>query len=311
MSRLRGLTIIRNQNLVSATRPKKIRWAEQIPAYLFLLPAIIVFGLFAWYPMVNSVIMSFQSVKLNGDTSWVGLDNYSRMFADPTFGQSWVNSIQFALLSILIGFLVPIVVAIGVNEVRRFKGVFRLVYFLPNLIPVVIYLLVWRLIYLPDGGFLNSVLGVFGIEPQLWLQNPDTVKPALIVILTWANFGGTMLIYLAALQDLSPELYEASEIDGASPFQRIRFITLPYLTTTMKLLLVLQFLTVIQLFTEPFLLTSGGPANNTLTPVLSIYRKAFTDNDFGLAAAWSVTLVFFLAIFSIIYQRLARGSNTD
>ncbi|OJV88247.1 MAG: hypothetical protein BGO39_07995 [Chloroflexi bacterium 54-19] len=292
-------------------KTSKTRWAEQIPAYLFLLPALVLFGLFAWYPMINSVIMSFQSVKLNGEDKFVGFDNYVRMFQNPNFGLSWLNSLQFALLSIVIGFIVPIAVAIGVNEMRRSKGFFRLVFFLPNLIPVVIYLLVWRLIYASDGGFLNSFLGTFGVEPQLWLQNPATVKIAVVVILTWANFGGTMLIYLAALGDLSPDLYEAAEIDGASITQRIWHITVPYLRTTMKLLLVLQFLTVVQLFTEPFLLTSGGPANNTLTPVLSIYRIAFTDNDFGLASAWSVTLVIFLAIFSAIYLRLSRSEAGD
>ncbi len=309
MSKFKTLTLTRGESSVKVRR-KRIKWAEQIQAYLFLLPAIMVFGLFAWYPMLSAVIMSFQYIRLGGESTWVGLDNYARMLKDPTFSQSWLNSLQFALLSIIIGFALPIVISIGVNELRRFKVAFRLVFFLPNLIPVVIYLLVWRLIYAPEGGILNSFLALFGIEPQLWLQNPDTVKPAIIVILTWANFGGTMLIYLAALQDLSAELYEAAEIDGATPFQRIRHITLPYLTTTMKLLLVLQFLSVAQLFTEPFLLTSGGPANNTLTPVLSIYRKAFANNDFGLASAWSVTLVFFLAAFSIIYQRLAQKGNS-
>lgn len=309
MGRIRSATVVRGKTLINNRQGKtaKPNWAEQVPAYLFLLPALLVFSFFAWYPMLNSLIMSFQYIKLGGEDSWVGFDNYVRMFRDPNFSLSWINSLQFALLSIAVGFIVPIVVAIGVNETRRFKGFFRLVFFLPNLIPVVIYLLVWRLIYAPEGGFLNSFIASFGAEPQLWLQNPATVKVALVVIITWANFGGTMLIYLAALQELSPELYEAAEIDGASLLQRIWNITLPYLKTTMKLLLVLQFLTVIQLFTEPFLLTSGGPADNTLTPVLSIYRKAFRDNDYGVASAWSVTLVIFLAVFSVLYQWLARN----
>lgn len=313
MNRTRSAAIVRDRAIPRNGQGKssKIKWAEQIPAYLFLLPALLLFGLFAWYPMLNSFIMSFQDVRLGGEDSFVGFDNYAAMLRDPNFGVSWLNSLQFALLSIAIGFVVPIIVAIGVNEMRRFKGFFRLAFFLPNLIPVVIYLLVWRLIYAPEGGFLNSLLAGVGAEPQLWLQNPATVKIAIIVILTWANFGGTMLIYLAALQDLGPELYEAAEIDGASMFQRVWHITLPYLRTTMKLLLVLQFLTVVQLFTEPFLLTAGGPANNTLTPVLSIYRKAFTDNNYGVASAWSVTLVVFLAIFSAIYLRLARSENGD
>jgi len=312
MNRLRGLSLVKsNKTIITARQPRNAKWLQQVSAYLFLLPAILVFSAFAWFPLLNSVVMSFQNIKLGGESTWVGLENYDRMLNDPLFVQSWGNSLQFALLSILIGFIIPILVAIAVNEMRQIKGFFRLVYFLPNLIPVVIYLLVWRRIYAPEGGFLNSLLALFGVEPHLWLQDPTTVKPAMIVILTWANFGATMLIYLAALQDLSHELYEAAEIDGASPLQRIRHITLPYLTTTMKLLLILQFLAVVQIFTEPFLLTTGGPANNSLTPVLAIYRKAFADNDYGVASAWSVTLVVFLAIFSLIYQRMSRSQRSE
>lgn len=308
---LRNSALVGNKELVRLRLPKMAKVIQQLGAYAFLLPAILLFTAFAWYPMLNSLLMSFQNVKLVGESTWVGLENYSRMLSDQTFADSWNNSLQFALLSIVMGFLIPIVVAIGVNEMHRFKGFFRLVFFLPSLIPVVIYLLVWRLIYAPEGGFLNSVLTSVGMEPQLWLQNPALVKPSLIVILTWANFGSTMLIYLASLQDLSTELYEAAEIDGASPAQRIWHITVPYLLSTVRLLLILQFLTVVQLFTEPFLLTAGGPANTTLTPVLSIYRKAFVNNDYGVAAAWSVVLVIFLAIFSVIYQKVAKSSESN
>jgi multiple sugar transport system permease protein len=306
-----GSTITLTKGQVRFKQPRRsIRWAEQATAYLFLLPAIVLFGLFAWFPIINSVLMSFQNVKLGGESTWVGLDNYSRMFSDPLFLQTWGNSLQFALISIIMGFFVPIAVAIFVNELRRFQWFFRLAYFLPNLIPVVIYVLVWRLIYAPEGGFLNSFLKFFGIGPQLWLQNPDIVKPAIVVVLTWANFGGTMLIYLAALQDLAPDLYEAAEIDGASPLGRIRYITLPYLVSTMKLLLIVQVIAVAQLFAEPFLLTSGGPANSSLTPPLAIYQKAFANNDFGLASAWSVMIVCFLGGFSLIFMRLTQAGNS-
>lgn len=301
-----SLLTMDNRLVARRSHRKTIRWGEQVVAYLFLLPTIILFGIFAWYPILNLIPMSFQNISLAGDSSWVGFDNYNRMFNDPLFLQAWSNSLQFALYSVVLGFAVPIVIAIMVNEMRRFKGVFRLIYFLPSLIPVVIYLLVWRLIYEPEGGFLNTLLGAFGIDPQLWLQNPVTVKPALIVILTWANFGGTMLIYMSALSELPPELYEAAEIDGASPLRRIWHITLPYLRATMKLLLVLQIMAVAQIFTEPFLLTSGGPANETMTPVQVIYQKAFTNSDFGLASAWSVMMVCFLAIFSLVYLRLSK-----
>jgi multiple sugar transport system permease protein len=121
-----------------------------------------------------------------------------------------------------------------------------------------------------------------------------------------ANFGSTLLIYLAALQDIPTEYYEVAEVEGATPFERIRHITLPYLRPTMVITFVLQVIAVVQIFTEPFLLTQGGPGNATLTPVPVIYQKAFLDNDFGLASAWSLSLIIVLSIFSVFYLRISR-----
>lgn len=282
------------------------RLREQIPAYLFLLPALLIFAVFAWYPIIKTVIFSFQNVDLHGESTWVGLDNFNRMLENPDFVIAWRNSFVFASLSILIGFAVPIVVSIMINEMRKAKAFFRSVYFLPTVIPITISIIIWRMLYAPDNGFLNAVLHVFGIEPQAWLQDQRLVKPAMIVLLTWANFGSTLLIYLAALQDIPAEQYEAAELAGADPFQRIRYITLPYLYRTMVVTFVLQIIAVVQIFTEPFLLTQGGPGNATLTPVLVIYRTAFLSNDFGLASAWSLSLVVILSIFSIVYLRISR-----
>ncbi len=292
-----------------SVRRRRIRWSQQIPAFLFLLPALTIFGLFAWYPILKAVVFSFQNVSLNGESTWVGLENFQRMLIDPAFGIAWRNSISFAVLSITIGFFLPIFVAIMINEMRRAKAFFRLVYFLPTVIPMTVALLIWRLIYAPDNGFLNAFLGVFGVRAQSWLQDTQLVRPSIIIILTWANFGGTLLIYLAALQDVPAEHYEAAEIAGANPFQRIRFITLPHLYPTMIMTFILQIIAVAQIFMEPFLLTQGGPSNATLTPVLVIYRKAFLNNDFGLASAWSLSLVIVLSVFSVVYQWFARRAQ--
>ncbi len=288
---------------------QRIRWADQASAYLFLAPALIVFALFAWYPILKTVIFSFQNVSLNGDSTWVGFDNFSRMLIDPAFGIAWKNSVAFASISLAMGFFVPILIAVMVNEVRRAKGFFRLVYFLPTVIPITISLIIWRLIYKVDNGFLNASLHLIGIKPVLWLQDPSLVKVSIILILTWANFGSTLLIYLATLQDISVEYYEAAEIEGATPFQRARFITLPHLYTTMIVTFILQIIAVVQIFTEPFLLTQGGPSNASLTPVLEIYRKAFLNNDFGLASAWSLSLIIVLGVFSAIYLHLTRRAE--
>jgi multiple sugar transport system permease protein len=289
-----------------ATWWQRIRWGNQLAAYSFLVPALLVFAVFAWLPILKTVIFSFQNVNINGDSTWVGFDNIQRMLIDPKFGIAWQNAFQFASLSIMMGFFVPIFVAIMVGEMRRGKAFFRLVYFLPTVIPITISLLIWRLIYKPDGGFLNALLGLLSVPPQAWLQDPKLAKAAIILILTWANFGATLLIYIAALQDIPADFYEAAELDGANPFERIRWITLPQLYPTMIMTFILQIIAVAQIFTEPFLLTAGGPGTATLTPVLVIYNKAFLNFDFGLASAWSLSLIIILSIFSAIYLRFTR-----
>ncbi len=274
----------------------------QIAAYLFLLPALIVFALFAWLPILKSVEMSFQDVKLGGEATWAGLGNFALMFKDPAFEIAWRNSLQFAAWSLILGYFFPVAIAILVREMRIGKGFFRVVYFLPTVVPAAVAVIIWRFIYDPDGGVLIEALAQLGMARQLWLQDAGLVKPALVAVMTWAGFGTTALIYLASLQDVSQELYEAAELDGASPLQRIRHIALPHLYSVMSLMLILQIIAVVQVFTEPFLLTNGGPGRETLTPALHIYNRAFLRMDMGYASAWSVTMILMLAAFSIIYR---------
>jgi multiple sugar transport system permease protein len=282
----------------------KIRAAlpRQISAYLFLLPALAVFALFAWLPILKSIEMSFQNVRLGGEATWAGLDNFKLMFKDPAFEIAWKNSLEFTIWSLLLGFFSPIAIAILVREMRIGKGFFRIVYFLPTVVPTAIAVIIWRFIYDPDGGALNEILKHLGVVRQLWLQDPALAKPSLIAVMTWSAFGTTALIYLASLQDVSQELYEAAELDGASPVQRIMHISLPHLYPVMSLLFVLQIIAVVQVFTEPFLLTNGGPGRETLTPALHIYNRAFIRLDMGYASAWSVTMILVLVGFSIIYR---------
>ncbi len=286
---------------------------KQISAYLFLLPALIVFALFAWLPILSSIQMSFQDVQLGGVGTWVGLHNFELMLKDPAFEIAWRNSVQFASWSLLLGYFVPVVIAILVREMRHGMGFFRVVYFLPTVVPAAVAVIIWRFMYDPDGGVLNEFLAQFGIGRQLWLQDVGLAKPALVAVMTWAGFGTTALIYLASLQDVSQDLYEAAELDGATPLQRIRHISLPHLFPVMSLMFVLQIIAVVQVFTEPFLLTNGGPGRETLTPAMHIYNRAFIRMDMGYASAWSVTMILVLVGFSIIYRivnaRLTSGNE--
>ncbi len=275
---------------------------RQITAYIFLLPAIIIFTLVAWYPIYKAVDMSFHNVSLTGESEYVGFDNYELMKLDPAREFIVQNTIEFTTWSLVLGYAIPILVAILIREMRFGKGFFRIVYFLPTVVPISIAVIVWRFIYEPDGGFLNEFIGLFGVEPQLWLTDIDLAKPSLILMMTWGSFGTTSLIYLSALLDIPTELYEAAELDGASPLHRIRYITLPYLLPVMSLLFIVQILAVTQIFTEPFLMTKGGPGRETLTPVLHIYKRAFERADLGYASAWSVALVIVLLGFSAVHM---------
>ena len=284
---------------------------NQVTAYLFLMPALLIFAVFNWNPIVRTVIYSFQKVGLRGPTGWVGFQNYVRMFGNPVFAIAWLNVFEFVLLSIVFGFMVPIMLALMIKEMRRFGSIFQVITYIPTLIPVAVALLVWRMIYYPEGGALNSILKVVNLPPQLWLQNAKIVKFALILIMTWMGVGSSILIYLAALNEINTEIYEAAEMDGVSPWQRIYYLTLPLLKSRMAIMLVLQVIFVAQVFTEPFILTTGGPGNSTVTPVLQIYRTAFENSDFGLASTWSVSLLVVLGTFSVLYVWLTRKSDED
>ena len=286
---------------VKAKSCKRFNWRQQGVAYLFLLPFLFIFTLVCWYPILKTILCSFQKVNLSGFQGWVGLLNYIRMFGNPIFYTVWKNVLIYILLSLAMGSAVPIILAIMINEMRRLSSFFQTIVYLPALIPVVVALIVWRQIYAPTGGFLNGLLQLIGIQPQLWLQNPALAKPALVIIMTWIGAGGTTLIYLSGLREIPLELYEAAELDGFSVFKRIWHITLPSISARIKILVVLQIIFVSQVFTEPFVLTGGGPADSTRSPALEIYDTAFHRWDFGLAYAWSVSILVILAAFSILY----------
>jgi multiple sugar transport system permease protein len=290
------------------TTRKRINWRKQGVAYLFLLPALIVFSIVTWYPILNTILYSFQKVNLAGPQGWVGFANYVRMFGNPIFYKAWENTLIYVLLSLVMGAMVPIVLALIINEMRGLSTFFQTIVYLPTLIPIAVGLIVWRQIYAPEGGILNSIMQMLDLPTQLWLQDPDIAKPALIVIMTWIGAGGATLLYLYALREIPTEIFEAAELDGFSVFHRVIYIALPLLSPRIQIMLVLQVITVAQIFIEPFVLTNGGPANSTLSPVLEMYNIAFTRTDFGLASAWGVSMLVALSAFSVLYVIFSRNN---
>jgi multiple sugar transport system permease protein len=281
---------------------------RNMSAYLFLLPALLVFALFVWYPIVLGIFMSFQSVDMVNPSTWVGWQNYRHVFADPLLGVAWRNTLEFTGYALLFGYAVPIILALLINEMRHGRGFFRLAFYLPVMLPPIVTVFLWRWIYNPDSGLLNALLSLLHLPGGLWLETPGSALPALVVIATWSAAGSTMLIYLAALQGVPASLYEAAEIDGARLLRRLWHVTLPGIRPIMLLMLVLQIIGTMQVFTEPFTITDGGPQNATLSVLLLIYNYAFQQADFGGASALGVLLFLVLAVFALIYMRMTRRS---
>lgn len=279
---------------------------RQLAAYAFLLPAILLFALFAWYPAVYGFILGFQRVDLVNPPQWVGLENFQQVLNDPLFFRAWRNTLQYVGLGLLIGFPLPLLLAVLINEMRHFGGYFRLIFYLPAMLPPIAVLFLWRWIYDPGPGLANTVLTALNLPPQPWLQSPQTAILSIVIMTTWAGLGGAMLIYLAALQGVAGELYEAAELEGANPWHRFLYITLPSIRFVVLAMLILQFIGTMQIFTEPFVLTGGGPANATETVALLLYRYAFNYSNYGAAGALGLILFVVLVILSLLYFWVTR-----
>lgn len=304
----------------ASERPKRrhnpITWVQRggLTTLLFLLPLLIIFGVFSWSPIVQAVIMSFQKTNLVTPPTFVGWDNFVAVFTDPLFWTAVRNTAYFAFLAVLIGYPVPLIVAVLMSEVRRFKGLFSVLAYLPVVILPVVSVLLWKIFYdaSPTGVF-NTILGWFHIPPQPWIQDAASAMPSLVLQATWAGAGGTIIIYLAAMTSVAPELYDAAEVDGASLWGKIWHVTLPQLRGILFITFILQIIATAQVFLQPYLFTGGGPANSTTTILLLIYQYAFANSlggAYGQATALSLMLAVFLAVLSIVYFRLtARWSD--
>ena len=308
----------RRPESTTTTRRRRtpVTWVRRggLSALVFALPALFIFGWFSWLPIVKAVVMSFQRTNLIF-TSWAGWANFQHVLADPVLPIAIRNTLWFAALALVFGFPVPLVAAVLMNEVRRMKGLYSVLAYLPVVVPPVVAVLLWKFFYTPGpAGVFNRLLGSVGIGPVLWLQDRAIVMPALVLEATWAAAGGTVIIYLAALSSVPAELYDAAEVDGASVGGKIWHVTLPHLRGVLFVTLILQVLATAQVFNEPYLFTGGGPNNATVTILLLIYRYGFGTSlggKYGEATALSVMLAVALAILSILYFRLTRRWSTS
>ncbi|MDQ1484392.1 MAG: multiple sugar transport system permease protein [Actinomycetota bacterium] len=301
----------RPTGLPATTRPRRkpplaARVRKNAVGYVFLAGAVLCFALFSWYPIVREVIMSFQKTNFAGDTTWVGTKNFTRISHDPEFWSAWRQTVEFSLLALVFGYAVPFVTAIVLNELRHARSYFRLLVYLPVMMPPAAAAFLWQWFYDPGDGLFNTVLRDLHLPTSQWLQSTNTAMVSLVFFSTWINMGGGTLIYLASLQGIPGELYEAAELEGAGVLRRIWHVTIPQTRLILSLLLMLQIVATMQVFLEPFILTGGGPEGKTTTVVYLIYEYAFHFNNYGSAAALGLVLLVVLAIFGAVYLWLSR-----
>ncbi|MDX6740399.1 sugar ABC transporter permease [Actinocorallia sp. A-T 12471] len=302
-----------------ATRPpggrSHSRWGlavrRNLTAYGFLSGALICFAFFSWYPMVRGFVLSLQHNNFVDPPEWVGLENYRTVLADPVFQTAWVNTVVYTLLALLCGYVVPFVVALVLNELRHARGYLRFVVYLPVMLPPAVAVLLFKWFYDPGPGLFNQVLGLVGLPGLSWLDSSSTALISLVIVSTWMNLGTGTLIYLAALQSVPGELYEAAELDGAGFFRRIWHVTIPQTRLILLVMLLLQIIATMQVFIEPYLLTGGGPEDATMSVVYLMYQYAFVYDDFGAGSAMGVMLMLVLMVFSAAYLRFSRDDTQE
>jgi multiple sugar transport system permease protein len=247
-----------------------------LSAVLFGIPIILIFLYFSWGPIVQGMILSLQKTNLVAPAQWVGLSNFAYVLSDPTLPQAALNTVYFAVLALIVGFPIPILLAVFINELRRWDWLYNSLAYLPAVVPPVAAILLWKFFYDPSqSGIFNTMLGWFGVGPF-------------------------------PLGTVRTELYEAAEIDGARIWARIWHITLPQMRNIIFTMMLLQLIGTFQLFTEPFLFTGGGPNNATQTILLKIYNYAFVNGDYGAATALSVLLAVVLGLFSFAYYFVTK-----
>jgi multiple sugar transport system permease protein len=281
-------------------------------AWLFLAPALLVLAMFFFLPVLAALAMSLTDFDLYAladyeNLRFVGLQNYADLLRQPLFWKSLGNTFYFVLLGVPLSLSASLGAALLVNsKLARFRNVYRTIYFAPVVTTMVAVAVVWRYIFHTRYGFLNYILGFFGIDPIDWMGDPQWAMPAIVILAVWKNFGYNMIILLAALQSIPEDLYEAGRIDGASGWQLFRHVTLPGLAPVLLLVSILTMTGYFQLFAEPYVMTEGGPLQSTLSVLYFMYEEGFKWWSLGRASAVAFLLFVLMFAITLLQLRVAR-----
>lgn len=280
---------------------------KEFIAVLLLMPALVSILMFKYFPMILGFFETFfkmNIVKMPGE--FIGFDNYIRAFKDSQFMEAFFHNLKAFFYSLIMNFWVPIILAMLIDELRKGKTTFRLMYFIPACTPMIAMTVLWKFFWQPDYGLANYLMSILGLPTQMWLNDPDLVYfcihfPYLII-----GGGMNMIIYLAALQDVPRELYEAALVDGVGVFNRIRYITLPCIKSTIVLLLSLSLINNFNLMENIMVLTGGGPANSTQTMLLYAYQQATNSMDYSYAMTMTTIIFAITMTLTAVFNKVTR-----
>lgn len=276
-------------------------------AWLFMAPSLLVLAAFVVYPMSQALYLSFTDYDVLTPARWVGLDNYEELFGDEAFRRAFRNTLYYAAVTTPVSVVLALGTAVLLNRRFPLRGLGRTAVFLPVVVGLAVVAIAWSFLLDPDIGLISHWLGKVGISSdQGWVRDPDLAMPAVMVVGIWKNFGFYMVIYLAGLQAIPRDLYEAATLDGAGGWGRFRNVTWPLLANQTMLVLILAAIATLQAFDQIYVMTRGGPFFSTETLVMLIYRQGFDEFRFGYAAAMSWVLVLLILVLSIgqlLYHR--------
>jgi len=283
-------------------------WLRQaLEAYAFLGPALLILLVFLVLPVVAAIAFSFTDYSIIRPTRWVGLGNYERLLQDDVFHRSVLNTAYYAVGTTFPSMAIGLLLAVALNAQIRGRVLFRTAFYIPTLTSLVAASMIWLWIYNPEVGLLNAALDRIGIVGPRWLADEHLAMPALIAMGVWRAFGFHMLLYLAGLQGIPPDLYDAAYVDGATPYRTFWHITLPLLRPVSFFLVVTSMISSFQVFGAIYVMTEGGPVNSTTTVVHQIFVNAFEFTRMGYASAMSLVLFAVIMLVTLVNNRLFRS----
>ena len=288
--------------------PRTYTERQNRAGFLFVLPALLFFGSVFLLPLAQSIAYSFYKIVPGGRMEFVGLRLYEKVLTDSTFWDAVSNTVQLLLLSVPTTVVLALAVALGLNQISslKWRNLWASMYFLPFATSLVAAALVWQWIYDPVYGFLNYALSYVGIPPQKWLQSLFQVRPSIAVVSVWVRIGFDTMIFLAALQTIPQEYYEAAEVDGATAYQKFRHVTLPLLNAQIIMVCILELIFNFKIFDQVYATTQGGPAGASQTIIMLLYDTAFKFFRFGDASVMAVFVFVTLMVVTLIQWRLFR-----